>query len=219
MIFLPLKFITSRQNDIFAFLEFLKQDQNKKLLLDFIGLVEVNDSVIHRQAEEFARDFYKKRKKDIERSTLETESAWNKKKSFFYKRTSELFPLDFKKDISAMPTIWPMCGRFFEKNLITFPFDKKSEEGVFVIAHELLHFIFYEYISICYGFSEDKIFSQEVWDFSEVLNVLIQNQKTWKDEFEITAKPHPNHSVLYEKMEHEWRVKSDIDYMIGKFLV
>jgi hypothetical protein len=219
MIFLPLKFITSRQNDTFAFLEFLKQDQNKKTLLDFIGSVEVDDSVIHCQAKEFASDFYEKRKKDIERSASEAESAWNKKQSFFYKRTSELFPFDFKKDISAMPTIWPMCGRFFEKNLITFPFDKKSDERVFVIAHELLHFIFYEYISVCHGFSKEKISSQEVWDFSEVLNVLIQNQKAWHNEFKITAKPYPNHLALYEKMEHDWKMKSDIDYLVKKFLV
>jgi hypothetical protein len=61
MIFLQLKFITSRQNDIFAFFEFLKQDQNKKILLDFIGSVEVDYSILHSQVEEFVSDFYKKR--------------------------------------------------------------------------------------------------------------------------------------------------------------
>jgi hypothetical protein len=90
---------------------------------------------------------------------------------------------------------------------------------VFVIAHELLHFILYEYISTCHGFFEEKISSQQVWDFSEVLNVLIQNQKAWRDEFQITAKPYPSHLALYEKMEYEWRIKDNIDYMIGKFLI
>lgn len=219
MIFLPLKFIISKQNDVFAFFEFLKQDQNKKPLLNFIGSVEVDNSILHRQVDEFASDFYVKRKDDIEKIALEVETAWNKKQRFFQMQASNLFPFDFKKDISAMPTIWPMCGRFFQKNLITFPFDKKSGEACFVIAHELLHFIFYEYISTYRGFTEKKISSQEVWDFSEVLNVLIQNQKAWQDEFQITAKPYPKHSLLYKKMVDEWKANKNIDCLIEKFLI
>lgn len=214
---LSLAFTNSRRNEIFTFFELLKHSQNKKILIDFIGLI--NSNVEIEQVDKFVDDFYVKRKIDIEKIISETEFAWNKKKFFFERQINELFSFSFKKSVSAMPSIWPIYGRFFQKNLVTFPYDKKLDERLFVIVHELLHLVFYEYISTKYKFSEEKILSQEVWVFSEIINVLIQNKADWFNEFKVRAVPYTEHLLIYEKMSVDWKRKNDVDYLIKKFLI
>ena len=88
-----------------------------------------------------------------------------------------------------------------------------------MLAHELLHFIFYDYIYSKYGFSEQRMSSQDIWNFSEIVNALIQNQEKWIKEFKIKSVPCCTDIKLYKDIEREWHKSRDIDYLIRKFLL
>jgi hypothetical protein len=61
--------------------------------------------------------------------------------------------------------------------------------------------------------------SQKVWDFSEAINVVIQNQKSWIEIFKIRAKPYPQHIVLYNNILKDWNEEKDVDFLIKKYII
>lgn len=215
-----LQFKISKENDVDLFFAFIKQSENvKKALFKFM---EIEDSEISKeQLFEFVDLTYKKDLIIIEGSIKEVEEAWVLKQEFFSKEIKKIFKGSayLRDDIVVSPSIWPIYGRFFDKNLITFPYRKGVEEAVIVVVHEILHIIFYNYIHFKYKFSPEVIASKKVWDFSEVFNAIIQNQKSWQENYISEAKPYAEHQELYEKLSVLWRENPDIDYLVENYLV
>lgn len=219
------KFITfeiSKQNEVFVFFEFLNQGivENTMRLYNFIQLENKNtpskDKIIR-----FVNSVYEKELINIELITKKTRDEWKNREDFFFKESTKIFKNKaiIKNEIVATPSIWPIYGRFFDRNLITFPYKNGVDEAIFVIAHEYLHFLFYDYINSQYKLLQNQDLNQRVWDFSEVINVIIQNQSQWIDVFSIKTSPYSKHQELYNKMLEEWNKNSDIDYLINKFIL
>jgi len=87
-----------------------------------------------------------------------------------------------------------------------------------VIDHELLHLLYYNYLAQVHSFSEKQLKSLRVWDFSEVINVVLQGQSDWVDVFGVKAQPYPQHEKFYEEVLQVWNENNDIDYLIERFL-
>ncbi|MFA5080319.1 MAG: hypothetical protein WC472_01700 [Candidatus Paceibacterota bacterium] len=215
-------FKISKQNEIFVFFEFLNQGaaENTTSLYDFIKLKDKNtsskDEIIR-----FVDNVYEKELINIESTTKEIQEKWENKQDFFFKESAKIFKnkVIIKNEIVATPSIWPIYGRFFERRLITFPYKNGADEAIFVITHEYLHFLFYNYINSQYEILYHQNLNQKIWDFSEVINVIIQNQPQWVDIFSIKTSPYPKHQELYKRMLEEWNRNSDIDYLINKFIL
>jgi len=212
-----LKFEISKQKESLAFFEYLKQLKSKELLLRFVNLREGQVSL--ETINKFINSFYFKKIDLIKKNTEKTKTAWIGKQRFFLTEVSNIFNINYNKTVIAIPSIWPIFGRFFKNRFITFPYNKTTEDRLFVLAHELLHFIFYDYIYSKYGFSEQRMSSQDIWNFSEIVNALIQNQEKWIKEFKIKSVPCCTDIKLYKDIEREWHKSRDIDYLIRKFLL
>jgi hypothetical protein len=213
-------FKISKQNEVFVFFELLNQSiaKNTTILYNFIQLKDGHTLDEHKIAS-FVDDIYIKEITNIKSSTKNIQKKWNRKKDFFFKESNKLFKnkIITKKEIIATPSIWPIYGRFFEKNLITFPYKNGIDEAIFVIIHEYLHFLFYNYINNQYKPLQQNL-NQKIWNFSEIINVIIQNQSQWLDNFSIKANPYPQHQELYNEILKEWKENNDIDYLINKFI-
>ncbi|EKE21277.1 MAG: hypothetical protein ACD_7C00299G0008 [uncultured bacterium] len=214
-----LQFKISKNIDINLFFEYIKQSKNnKETLSKFID--KDNFYIDREQVFYFVNRVYERDSDNIEKNIKKVEDSWNLKQDFFDKEIIRLFKSDAypQGNINAYPSIWPIYGRSFDKSLITFPYKNGVNEAVFVLSHEILHIIFYDYIFLKYKFSSEKMSSKKVWDFSEVINVIIQNQKEWRKNYILEAKPYFEHQALYNKLLKLWNKNPDIDFLIKNCL-
>jgi len=100
---------------------------------------------------------------------------------------------------------------------ITFPYNVSSEEACFVIAHELLHELFYRYVNRVF---KEKIAlnSSKLWDVSEVFNVIIMEGTEFQKVFNYPSMPYPQHKKLLTKMRLIWNKTKTIDSLIEIFV-
>ncbi len=112
-------------------------------------------------------------------------------------------------------TIWGIYPRFLDNRTFSIPYEHRDNNyQKVVIAHEMLHFIFYDYLSK--KFPELKENEQVLWDLTEVFNVLVQNSPEWVEVFGSKTKPYSQHDELIEKLEQVWQEKDDLDSFISK---
>jgi len=94
----------------------------------------------------------------------------------------------------AFGTIWGMYPRFLEDKTFQIPFWHRTPRYIpVVIAHELLHFMFYDYFYERYPKyyrPEDNLF---VWHVSEIFNTIIQNSPIWINSFRLKSLGYPEH--------------------------
>jgi hypothetical protein len=161
----------------------------------------------------------------LEMNMHHVQSDWKKIAPYFFKEIDCIFkgfPWP-KGSYHAHPSIWNMYPRFIQKRTFTFP--SGSGRRVFsmtVIAHEMLHFITYDYLQKKYSLrpSESESKDNTFWQFTENLNVLIQNSPQWK---KITkgdvSHPYPECKKQYERMKRIWTNNRDIDNLVKKILI
>jgi len=119
-----------------------------------------------------------------------------------------------------------MFPRYIDKKVFTFPglLDRYTDKDfpLRVVAHEMLHFITYDYLQNKYKLKPSEWSSKNntFWQFTENLNVLIENEKSWhKINGGAKSNPYPNCVKLYQKMKRVWDKNKDIDNLIEKILV
>ncbi|HAJ44837.1 MAG: hypothetical protein UV53_C0015G0008 [Candidatus Azambacteria bacterium GW2011_GWE1_42_9] len=136
------------------------------------------------------------------------ETNWKKKEGRFFNLVKDLFhnrPWPKGKYI-AYATIWGMFPRFLEDKTFQIPIKYKNKKYVnAIIAHELLHFMFYDYF--CenyprYKHSENSIY---VWHISEIFNSLVQNSPTWLDVFEKETMSYPEHKKIISQLKKKYK--------------
>ncbi len=215
-----INFKISKQNEVFAFFELANQSGDyKKKLFSFIDLRD--ERLTKDIVSAIIDDFYKREERLIEDELVKIKKSWYDKQNFFINESEKIFKdiLIFQDGVIASPSIWPFFGRFFDKQLITFPYNKGSDEAVFVIAHEYLHFLFYKYIYEKFKLSPEEMSSQRMWDFSEVINVVIQNKKSWIEIFKVKARPYTQHIDLYKNISKDWERGGSMDDLIEKYII
>ena len=97
----------------------------------------------------------------------------------------------------AFGTIWGMYPRFLEDKTFQIPFwHRKPRYVSVVIAHELLHFVFYDYFYKRYPKyyrPKDNFF---VWHISEIFNTMVQNSPAWLSCFKLKSLEYPEHKKI-----------------------
>ncbi len=130
---------------------------------------------------------------------------WQTKEGEFFRLAGTLFSIqDFPEETyTCYPTIWPLIARDPEAHTIAFPYNALAEEACHVIAHELLHELFFHHLWNTFGETID-LNSQHIWDLSEVVNVLILRSEEWQAVFPFPVAPYPQHETLLQQMEPLW---------------
>lgn len=186
-----LKFTYSKKKDLEIFTGFLETnkhfDVNADLEIGFYKLypelkkAKSDDEKI-KLAKKLIDEKFEKDKAIIIKEIKNIQKQWRKISPWFYQECDRIFEKHKwpTGKYIAYTTIWGTYPRFLDNKTFAFPYNHKLKNyPLVVIAHEMLHFIFYDYVEKCTKLKDEK----EIWEMSEIFNVLIQNSKKWQNKF------------------------------------
>lgn len=147
----------------------------------------------------FLSNLYKKNVGDIEERIKEFQLEWESVANKFWETSKNLFKdqIDFQDEYIAYITLNPFSPRFLEDQ--SFMIFVGNESGTAVIAHELMHFFFYEYTSKKFPkvFAELDPDSEIYWDMAEVFNNVVLDSEMFNFIAEEEC-PYPDHKKYIE---------------------
>ncbi|MDD2766287.1 MAG: hypothetical protein PHH40_00800 [Candidatus Moranbacteria bacterium] len=175
--------------------------------------------------EAYVRNFFKEHKKEIEKGLLLVKRDWKKKEKKYLALIEKMFRGRkwLEGEYRGIVSIFRMYPRWIEQKTFFFPYaHQKPGFANGVIAHEMLHFFFFDYIFEKYGLKEgSKIKGKEsdyIWKVSEVFNVVMENWKPYTDIIGRAGKPYPGQEKMYKKMQKQWFKNQDIDWLLDQWL-
>lgn len=154
-------------------------------------------------AEKFTKSIYLKNRPIMAKSMLIYKKKWLLAEKDFYRLVDGLFcghrwP---NGKYIAYSTIWGMFPRFLEDKTFQVPFKYKNKKYILVIiAHEMLHFIFYDYFYKKYSKYKSDKHNFFVWHVSEIFNTLVQSSPDWLMVFKIKSMSYPEHDKIVNKL-------------------
>lgn len=223
-----IELVLEKAADFEVFMIFWRSKQSIHPDLDYVLEIE-NEKKAEEKVKNFIDNYYKKHQDEIGAEYEKAKKEWLEVEEQFFNKTKELFKgydwpkgsEEFNGNYRGAASIWKVFPRFIKEKWFTFPVNPELKYNPrFVIAHEMLHFIEYEYMEKAYGLkpsdSEDE--DNTFWQFTENLNVLLQNEDYWKDFTKgHTSTPKQEYNLeLFEKMKKAWDEQKDIDYLISK---
>jgi hypothetical protein len=192
---------------LFDFLRDSKYDEGRNFewaVLKYYPYFKKFDKKIDKGiVEDFVFKYYLKNKKTIEKNLAIYEKNWKKIEKDFFKLVYALF-LEVKwpkgKYISYS-TMWSMYPRFLDDKTFQIPaISEKKKVANFIIAHEMLHFVFYEYFLNKYKKYKSHKYDFFVWHVSEIFNVLIMNKPDWQKILKNKDDGYPEHRKIIKKL-------------------
>lgn len=145
-----------------------------------------------RIAELDIRRFYSERVDEIRARVELVKADWMNVKYLFFEEVARLFsgypwpsPPEGQDRYIGNASILGRYPRYISKKAFSFPANPSYPyvgHAVKVIAHEMLHFMEYEYMEKKFGMrpTERDAADNTFWQFTENLNVLIENSDPWR---------------------------------------
>ena len=173
---------------------------------------------------EYTENYYLQHKTEIARGVNETKKRWKHIVKRFHKLVDTIFhshPWP-KGTYVGYASIFYMFPRNIKEQNFYFPYDRACFDPIATIAHEMLHFIFFDYIKRNFNLKETSILRGKnpkyVWQVSETFNTVIENWKPYMDMFHTRKKidPYPGCKQIYESMSRDWKKYHDIDVLLKK---
>ena len=171
-------------------------------------------------------DTFRDREQEIKKAVNKARKSWK----LIEKRYFDLVNKIFKNHPwpEGKYTGFVSCFRMYPRNIkektFFFPFYHAIPKfSNTVIAHELLHFIFFDYVKNNHGLRENaKIKGKNnnyVWQISEVFNSVIENWESYYKIFKVKTlrqKPYTGRKYFL-KIKKQWAKKQDIDYLLDQW--
>jgi hypothetical protein len=167
--------------------------------------------------------FYKKHTKYLKGQIKKTQSGWNKVEKRYFKEVTKIFRNHSfpKGKYWGYLSILNCNPRFLNNKTFQF-FYYRPQWAIFVTAHELLHFIFYDYCLKKYP----KIFKRLnpncglFWDLAEIFNTIILTRKEFEKIHQVKGVvSYPKHKKIVKKIERKYQDKKiQLDDLIKDIL-
>jgi hypothetical protein len=220
-----LQFLVDTKKDIFTFFSFVENAQYDdgrslewavfkyypSLKSNFEGVKFIGKET---DIEKFVSDQYEEKRSIAEKNMASYKKQWLEKEEAFRALIKELFPHTVWPEgkYTVYPTIWSMYPRFLEDKTFQVPLQTEKERYVnVIIAHEMLHFIFYEYFFQTYPQYADKDHEFFTWHVSEIFNTVVQNSARWINVFELESMGYPEHEAIVKKLTERHTVSEHFD--------
>lgn len=174
---------------------------------------------------EYTKNYHELNRRKILEGVRDTQHKWSKIEAGFYKITDQIFQGHSwpKGKYVGFASIYLMFPRNIQERTFFFPYSADGWNPVGTIAHEMLHFIFFDYIEKKYKIKEgDKIPGKDpkyVWRVSETFNTMIEN---WLPYRKVLAskegnKPYPGCEKMFKTMMRQWEKNQDIETFLSKW--
>lgn len=165
-----------------------------------------------KEVRAFVEKEYEKNAVEMKKNLKCYERNWNKHEKKYFQLVSKIFPKTIwpKGKYIAYTTIWGMYPRFLKDSTFQIPWKYKPMTYVnIVIAHELLHFIWYKFYKERFlkkiTESSNDFF---VWNVSEIFNCVVQGSDKWMKEFGETCQPYPNQMEIIKNLNKKYHKKT-----------
>lgn len=150
--------------------------------------------------------FYKKHSNKLKTKIKTWQRKWSKIEKRYFKLVEELFNKKWPKGKYICYVSAFNCNpRFLTEK--TFQIYYKKDKELVAIAHELLHFMFYDYFSKKF---KGKLNKEKLWRLSEVFNVIVLNTKEFQSLIKYRETPYPEHKNLYQKLNKIYNKHNNI---------
>lgn len=184
------------------------------------ALTEVDDAKRRGMIDAFVDEYYEKEKDSLELYRSQLETDWGEVSTRFFKAVSDIFSGHEFPDGKYIGyiSIFDCNPRFLDDK--TFQVYQRHElGGVFVTAHELLHFIFYDYAKRSLPDLFDGVDTEEglFWDVAELFNSVILATDPFVEVHGVeTASVYPDHKQYMDQLSEEWMAHHSVDLFIRK---
>ena len=170
----------------------------------------------------FVSKTYHNKKISMDRSLAQRKKRWQKIAPNFDLLIAALFGnLKWPRGkYIAFGTILGMYPRFLEDKTFQIPFWHRTPKyTTVIIAHELLHFIFYSYFYARYPKYRNPKYNFLVWQISEIFNTIIQNSPEWVACFKLKSMGYPEHKKISTRISRIfYRNKLNIDKLTDEII-
>ncbi|MFH0928336.1 MAG: hypothetical protein V1821_02565 [bacterium] len=209
------KFSVSQGQDFKTLRNFIKEapysnGRNLKWALhEFPKLLKLllERQISDKELKKFIAREYSSKTSSLKKALRKHEKGWKKIVPKYFLLVDALFSQRVwpRGKYIAYGTIWGMYPRNLEDKTFQIPFGHKRPRYVpVVIAHELLHFIFYEYFYERFQKYHRKKDNFFVWHVSEIFNTLVQNSPTWLKYFKTKSMGYPEHEKIVKRLGRLW---------------
>lgn len=158
----------------------------------------------------------------ISKNLVGIRKNWKRVEKRYFRLVDKIF-----KDHSWPPgkyigyaTVFWMYPRNINNKTFYFPYKhRKPHYANKVIAHEALHFIFFDYVEKKYGIDwRDEKSYGHLWKVSEAFNAVIEEWAPYKKLFLYGGNPHLGTEKMAKLMSRQWNRQRDIDKLLDKWL-
>lgn len=163
-------------------------------------------NVTKKDVKSYVDTYYLKNKEQIEKNFVIFENNWRVKENAFFKLTEKIFSgINWPKGrYIAYSTIWGMYPKFLDDKTFQIPALTNNKKSVsLIIAHELLHFIFFTYFLNKYKKYQTHKYDFFVWHVSEIFNSIILRQPEWRKLLEADNQDYPEHKKIITKLSKQ----------------
>jgi len=227
------KFVIDINKDIENYILFNKYSTEGPKFLKMFLPKELHyiltDGLSEKKKKEIVKEYVKHNfglhEKEITQNTEKIKKHWKVIEKNYFKLISKVFknhPWPKGKYL-GFASIFNMYPRNIKEKTFYFPaFSKNLNFSVATVAHEMTHFIFFDYLKAKYGIEGKKEFKNKnpkyVWDISEVFNVVIENWRPYLNIFKIKGKPYGKvHAKMLPRMKKLWGEKEDVDFLLDNY--
>lgn len=228
-----LSLVLDIEKDIENAVGFLTYEKNPQFLgwffsrRDIRALLEGASSMKEKKGiiPEYTKRYFAEHGSEIKRGLRDAIRDWKKIEKGYYALADVIFaghPWP-KGEYTGAVSIYTMYPRWIETRTFFFPYvHRKPQFANRVIAHEMLHFMFFDYIFRRYGLREQsKIKGREadyVWKVSEAFNTMIERWQPYKNVIGYDGgKPYPGQEEMYKKMRRQWAKKQDVAWLLDQW--
>ena len=189
----------------------------------------LNKNLDHWTAKEFKAGtndyvgrFYKLHREKLQNFSKVAKNKWDKISPSFFSTTSKLFknyPWPKGKYV-GYASIFNCNPRFLKDKTFQVYFGHKAGSN-YVTAHELLHFIFYDYAIRKHAnlFREKNTESGIFWDVAETFNSVILHSPEFLHILGVKKQIiYPEHKIYISRLNGLWKKNPEIDsFIIGAY--
>jgi len=176
-----------------------------------------------KRVSNFINEKYQNKQDMMDQAMKQYANRWEKMAPKYFSLVDELFsgrkwP---KGKYIAYGTIWGMYPRFLEDKTFQVPFKHRKPRYVMVVvAHELLHFMFYDYFYARYPKYRRPKHNYFVWHVSEIFNTIVQNSPQWLHCFKLKSLGYPEHKkIIMDISRTLYRLSSwDLNALVDKII-
>ncbi len=163
--------------------------------------------------------YYYTHKRIIQHCTRRLRQYWRKREKEYITVTENLFGgFKFPKGkYIAYASIINCNPRFLDSKTFQFFYKKLMADAIYTITHELLHFIFFDFVEKKLKREKKHLSKDQLWDLSEIFNVIMLGSPQYchiiNQKFVV---PYPDHRYYLPQFQKTYKDSRNIEEFIKR---